>query len=230
MLRHAIAAVLLCTSGALSGAQRAIGVGSFDRVRVDGGFDVRITTGRSPRATLSGDQQALDRVDLRVDGTTLTLRRRSDDARTARLAMSPVIVTLSAQTLSAATMLGGGRISIDRVRGDRVDLAVAGTGAIAVAGMDARLANASVVGGGAMTLAGSADRVRLTTNGAGSIDAADLVADDLVVRLDGLGEIRANARHLASVSTTGLGRVAVTGNAKCTVRAPDGGAVTCGAP
>jgi hypothetical protein len=230
MIRLLLAAVFLLFAGPAWAAERAVGIGTFDRIRIDGAFDVRITTGKSPRATLSGDSRALEFVDLRVDGTTLTLRRRSDDVATSRTAASPVVVTLSAQTLQSAAMLGGGRLTIAGMRTTRADLSIAGTGTIAVQGMDAQQANASVVGGGTITLTGRALQARLSTNGPGAIDASRLVSDILVVRLDGPGETLAQARYVATVSTTGLGRVVVTGNAKCTVRAPAGGAVVCGAP
>lgn len=230
MIRALLAAVLLSSGVPALAAERRVGVGTFDRVRIDGAFDVRIATGKSPRATLSGDSRALEFVDLRVDGTTLTLRRRSDDVATSRIAASPVVVTLSAQTLQSASVLGGGKLTITGMRATRADVSVAGTGTILVEGMDAQQANASVVGGGAIVLSGRALHARLSTNGPGAIDASKLAADDLVVRLDGPGETLAQARYVATVSTTGLGRVVVTGNAKCTVRAPAGGAVACGKP
>ena len=230
MIRPLLAALSLSFGIPAFAAERSVGVGTFDRVRVDGAFDVRIATGKSPRATLSGDSRALEFVDLRVDGTTLTLRRRSDDVATSRIAATPVVVTLSAQTLQSAAMLGSGKLAITGMRSTRADVSVAGTGTISVQGMDAQQANASIVGGGAITLSGRALHVRLSTNGPGSIDASALAADDLIVRLDGPGETLAQARYVANVSTTGLGRVVVTGNAKCTVRAPAGGAVACGQP
>ncbi len=225
MLRSCLALVLL--SAPAAAAERTIGVGSFDRVRVDGGFDVRITTGRSPRATISGDAAALDLVDLRVDGTTLHVHRLSDTSRTPR-GTQPVVVTLAAPTLVSASLIGGGRLAVTGMRTMRADLSVAGTGTIAVEGLAAEQANASLVGTGRITLAGRATHARLLTNGPGTIDASALAADDVTVRLDGPGETTAQARYTATVSSTGLGRVTVAGKPKCTVQPPAGGSVTCG--
>lgn len=227
MLRPLLAALTLLSVPA-AGAERTVGVGSFDRLRIDGAFDVRIVTGRSPRASLSGDAGALDLVDLRVDGTTLRLRRRSDTSPSVRAAAMPVVVTLSAPKLVSASILGSASLQVTGMRTERADLSVAGGGTIAVDGLRAEQANASIVGNGRITLSGRAMHVRLSTNGPGAIDAAKLVADDLVVRLDGPGETNAQARYVAMVSTTGLGRVVVSGKPKCTVRAPAGGAVLCG--
>ncbi|HEX8485764.1 GIN domain-containing protein [Sphingomonas sp.] len=227
MNRLLIAACLSLISIAASAAERTVGVGTFDRVRVNGAFDVRIATGKSPRATLSGDPRAMDLVDLRIDGTTLFVRWRNTDAASARAA-GPVMVTLSAQTLQSVAILGAGRLTISGMRTARADVSVAGTGTIDVSGVDAEQINASVVGGGAITIAGRTRAARLSTNGPGGIDAAALVADDLVVRLDGPGQTLAQSRYVATISSTGLGRVVVSGNAKCTVRAPAGATIDCG--
>ena len=228
MLRPLLAAVLLIGVPATA-AERTIGVGSFDRVRIDGAFDVRIATGESPRATLSGDARAIEAVDLRVDGTTLSVRRRNTDLASARAAAGPVVVTLAAPSLTSASILGSGKLAVTAMRGERADLSVAGTGTIAVDALDVQRANASIVGGGQIALGGRARYVRLSTNGPGTIDAAKLVADDLTIRLDGPGETLANARYVAAITATGLGRIVVTGNAKCTVRAPSAETVVCGA-
>lgn len=230
MIRLAAAALMLCTAAAAPAAERAVGIGTFDRVRIDGAFDVRIATGRAPRAALSGDARALDLVDLRVEGMTLYLRRRSDTNAVARVVSPVVIVTLSTQALASAAMLGSGKLTVAGMRTARANLSVAGTGVIAVEGMDAQQADALVVGGGSIALAGRALRARLSTNGPGGIDASGLVADDLTVRVDGPGETLAQARYQAAISMTGLGRVVVTGNATCTIRAPTGGDVACGKP
>lgn len=205
------------------GAERSVSVGSFDRLRVSGEFNVRVTTGGSPRATLSGSQAELERVDVRVQGTTLSLSRRSGRGE-------PIVVTLSVPALQSATVLGPGRVTIAGLRASRAALAVTGPGSIAVTGAQAEELAATVVGEGQVALAGRAGHLRLMTNGSGSIDADALDADDVLVRLDGIGETRARARYLANVSSTGAGKVRIAGKPKCTVRAAADSAATCGAP
>jgi len=88
--------------------------------------------------------------------------------------------------------------------------------------------NATVIGTGAITLAGRAAKVQLLSNGSGRIAAGDLIANDLIVRVDGTGETNAAAKFTAKVTTNGLGRVTVSGNPACTVNAIAGGPVICG--
>ena len=224
--------LLLATLTPAQAAERVWNIGSFDRVRVDGPFEVRIATGASPRATASApDPALLERLRLINEGGTLSLRLdRGTGDRANRGAEAVPVFTLSTTALRSVALLSGAKVSVTRVKGDRVDLSVTGTGSLSVDEVAAEQVNASVIGSGAIRLAGRASKARLLTNGPGSIDAAGLSAGDLFVSLDGAGETRAAARYSAAITSTGMGRVSVSGNPKCVVRAAAGGPVTCGAP
>lgn len=232
MTRLALFFPLAALAGPAVAADRTIGLSSFDRVRVDGPFEVRIATGRPAGAVVSGDPRAIERVQVRVDGATAVVRRDVDGwgEQPRRAVSTPTVVTLSTPTLVSATSIAGARLAITRTKGDRVDLAVTGAGAIAVQAADAAVLNVTVIGAGTVAVSGHAARVRLLTNGPGTIDAGALSADDLVVRLDGSGETRARARYTATVTNAGLGRIDVAGSPRCTIRAVAGGPVRCGAP
>jgi hypothetical protein len=234
-MRYLAALILLAGPASLSAAEKRVGLSSFDRVRITGPIEARIVPG-SPAATLSGDPKTMERVELRVEGTTLNLRltgpgwnlRGGDDAKVSRV--GPVTVTLSTPRLSGVAVFAGTRLTAARMAGERVDLSVSGAGAITVDQVvSADQLSATVIGAGELVLAGKARRVRLTTNGPGRIDAGALAADELSVRLDGTGETLARARYRAQVSNTGIGTVSVAGAPKCEVLAPAGGTVTCGA-
>lgn len=211
-------------------ADRAIGLGSFDRVRVEGPYEVTIATGISPAARISGDADAVAAIDLRIDGTALVVRAGGNgwgERPGARGSGEPVRIMLATPLLATATSSAGARLAIGAMRGDRVDLTVTGSGAIAVESVETADLRATVIGAGGMTLAGRAAKARLLVTGPGSIDAARVAAGDLVVRQDGTGEVKAQARYSAQVGNSGVGRVAIAGPAKCVVRPATGGPVTC---
>lgn len=212
-------------------ADRVWNIASFDRVRVDGPFEVRIATGASPRATASApDPALLERLRLNVEGGTLSLRLdRGTGDYAARGSDAAPVFTLSTTALKGVTLLSGAKVAVTRMTGARVDLGVTGSGALSVDEASAEQVNATVIGSGTIRLAGRAGKARLVTNGPGTIDAEALSAGELFVSLDGTGETRAAARYAAEVTSTGMGRVTVSGNPKCTVRAAAGGPVTCGA-
>lgn len=225
MTRLLACALALLIAGPAQAAQRDVLVGGFERVRVSGPFEVRIAVG-PPSAHIEGDEAALDGVDVDAEGDTLTVRPRGTSAAGPR--SGPAVVTLTSLTLRSVAVAGGARVSAERVGGERVDLAVNGSGTLSVTAADAIDLSATVIGAGSIAVAGKAARARLLTNGPGGIDADGLEADALTVRLDGPGATRARARYTAGVVNTGAGSVSVAGNATCTVRDTAGGPVACG--
>lgn len=209
---------------------RSWAVGSFDRVRIEGPFDVKLDTGASPGARVDGERRTLDAIDISVEGTTLIVRRNISnwsDRPDGDAAPAPV-VTLATPELHSANISAGARLAIGRMAGQQLDVSVNGTGALSIAAIQADQFNATLVGAGSMTFAGRAARAKLLTSGPGTIDATALAAGDLIVRLDGMGETKAAARFTASVIDTGLGAVSIAGNPACTVKALAGGPVRCG--
>lgn len=231
MIIRLSAFALILAAAPAAAAERSYSVGSFDRIRVEGPFDVRLATNGSPGARAEGDRRVTDDLVIRVEGTTLIVRAGVNgwgEQTSAASAGAPVI-TLSTQTIRSASVTGAGRLAITGpVRGQRIDLTLTGTGQLAVAGLDADQLNATLAGSGSMALGGKGARVRLLTSGSGTIDATPLSASDLTVRLDGTGETRATARFTANVTSTGIGGVTIYGSPACTVKAAAGGPISCG--
>ena len=210
-------------------AERRYSVPGFDRIRVEGPFDIRLTTGRPSGGMATADPRTLDLLDLRVEGTTMVVRLNGNGwGESPQAARVVPVVTLTTQGLRSALVNAGGKLAIAPMKGQRLDLAVNGNGAITVAGAEADQLNATIIGAGSITLVGRAARVQLLSNGSGLIDAGGLAASDLVVRVDGTGETRAAARFTAKVTSNGLGKVTVAGNPACTVTAIAGGPIVCG--
>lgn len=222
--------LMLFVPAEATASDRVFSVGSFEKVRVDGPFEVRIVTGASPGAKASGDRQIVERVSIAVAGTTLTVRLGSGGWGEAfrKADASPPVITLSTPRLMTLAISAGARTSVNRMAAQQVGVSVTGSGSLTVDQVDADQFTASVLGAGLLQTGGRANRARLMTDGSGTIDASTMAVNDLTVLLGGPGETRANARHTAAVTSTGLGRVTVSGTATCTVRAPAGGPVSCG--
>jgi hypothetical protein len=231
MIRTLPALALIFLAGPAQAAERTYSIGSFDRIRVEGPFDVRLAIGPSPGARAEGDRHATDDLDIRVEGTTLIVRAGVSgwgEQPVAGATGAPVI-TVSTATIRSAAVIGGGRLSIDGpVRGQRIDLSLTGSGSLGVAGLEADQLYVTLLGSGDIALAGRAAKVHLSTSGPGRITAAPLVAGDLTLRLDGNGETQVTARYTANVTTTGIGAATVYGTPACTVKAVAGGPISCG--
>lgn len=229
MIRPLLALALLVVPATVQAADRTFMVGSFTRIRVDGPFAVTVKTGASPGAKATGSNDALDGLTIRVDGDTALVTMGAHDwSSDSGDMIVPPAITLTTPALQSATINAGATLAIDAMKGQKVDLALNGSGALSVGAITADLLNARIVGTGQMTLAGKAQRALVVVTGAGSVTATDLIAGDLTARTDGPGRLDLAARYTANITSTGLGIVTVAGSPSCTVRAAAGGPVRCG--
>lgn len=208
-------------------ATRTLSVGSFERVRVEGPFEVRLVTAKAPRAVVTGPTRAVDSLVIDVQGGTLTVRARAlASGEAPSPAARQLIVELATPLLRSGSVRGGGRLSIAPMTAERIDLTVSGSGELSVDGAKTDQLNATLVGTGRLHIAGRAQRALLQSQGAGTIDAAALAVNDLTIRADGTGDTHAAARYTARITASGLGAVTVDGRPACTVRS-SGGPVSC---
>lgn len=211
-------ALVLLPGAAAPGDERAFLVSGFERIRVEGPFNVTVSTGLSGKVRATGERRALDLLDIASSGSTLTVRAGSD--AWGERGLSPAgmpTIAVEVPRLTGASVNGGGRLRIAEMRGSRLDVNVSGSGTVAVAALQAESVNATLIGSGTITLAGTVSSAQLRSNGAGSIDAANLRAGDVSVVAETSGETLAHARHGARVAALGLGQVRVAGDAACAV-------------
>lgn len=209
-------------------ASRNYGVSGFDRIRVDGPYEVHLTTGVPPFAKASGNSAAaLDEVSIQVEGRTLVIRKGSggwggnpDEAR------GPVTIDVGTHELSAAWLNGAGRLDINAVKGLSFDLNVQGSGAARIDAVAVDQLKVGITGAASVRLAGSAPSVTTVVRGTSSFDGEQLQSKDVVVGAEGPSIIRMNASNSAKVDAIGLPSISFTGRPACTVKAQGSATVT----
>ena len=227
-MRLIVLSLVLAAAPAVA-AERAFSVTSFDRIRVEGPFAVTVTTGKAPSARASGSAEALERVQLRVEGRTLLVRPslsgwggypgRQD---------APATIAVTTPDLHTAMLLGSGRLEVDRIRGARAVLTAEGSGRLVVRQLDVDSASLAVAGAGGIEAAGRAKQVAAVARGAAEIRADDLVAPDLNLIAETAGSVTLTATRSAKVRASGVGSVEVLGSAACEVQKLGSGPLRCG--
>lgn len=229
MLRRAACSLaLLIAATPAAGEERVLPVADFDRIVVEGPFTVRMTRAPTTRAVVSGARGSVEGVSVEMQGQTLRIRRNpgawSGDPR---VRPAPAQVLLSGRTLRSARLVGAGSLDIQGVQGQRLDLAVDGSGRIRAAGLRVDRVSAGLRGAGEITLAGAAEQLSAEIQGSGDFDARGLQVEDAVVAAASSGAVAFTARRTATVTASGLGAVEVDGPAACTVRGPAAANVRC---
>jgi hypothetical protein len=210
-------------------AERRYSVTDFDRVQVDGPYEVTLTTGGSSQAMAAGDQAAIDRVSIDVQGRTLRVRPNPSawggypGAR-----IGPVRVIVSTRDLRGATVIGPGSLVIDRARGLRLELSLSGSGSLSVGSVDADVLILGTIGSGEIRLAGKAKQLRLTVEGSGDFDGRGLVSEDAQIVAGTSGTLVVGAARTAKVTARGRGLVEILGTPACTLSGASAAMVICG--
>lgn len=193
----------------------------FERLRVDGPFLVKLVDGQPPRAVITGDRRAIDRVSVRNMGGQLVIGPRNQTFEGWSEAGGAVTVTVGARGLRGININGGGSVDVDRMGGQRVDLGVNGAGSLNIARLDADQLAVTLTGTGAVRINGGMTRTaRFGSYGAGSIDATGMRVNDLIIQSQSAGDSRFTARYTAQIASLGTGAVRVTGNAACIISGP----------
>jgi len=214
-----LAAALIALAAPAGAATRNFGITSFEKVRVDGPFKVKLTTGVAPYARATGSPAALDRIAIEVRGNTLVVHNNLDSwGGYPGKDVGPVEVSLGTHDLSAAWLNGSGTLAIDRVKGLSFDLSVQGSSAGDIGEASVDQLNVSVVGTASARVAGRAAKLTAVIRGISSLDTGALSTKDASLGADGAATIAANVSGSVSVDATGPATVRLAGRPACTLR------------
>jgi len=241
-MRKSIAAAVIAASAATSacGQTRVEGsgstvsrnyqVGNFHEIEVAGPYDVDVRTGANPGASATGSQNLLDKTVVEVRGDKLVIHPQESKSwfHLGWSSHGKARFSVTVPELKGATIAGSGDIRVDKVRGDRFEGTVAGSGGLGVGAMDVQSLKIAIAGSGdAKAGQGRTQSAEYEIAGSGGIDAGGIAAQTAKVSIAGSGSIKAQASGTADVSIMGSGDVAVTGGAKCSVSKSGSGDVRC---
>lgn len=210
-------------------AERRYPVTDFDRVQVDGPYQVTLATGLTGGARAEGSADALDRITVEVQGNTLKVRpNRSAWGGYPGDRTGPVRIALTTRVLRSAAVTGSGSLEVDRARGLRVDVSVSGNGRLAVGAVDADNLVVGLLGGGRISLAGRAKLLKATVQGSGDLAAAALKVEDAQITADTAGSVTVAVARTVKLKAPGPGDVEIIGNPSCTIESEGSGKIACG--
>lgn len=216
----------LLAAGPTDAATRGFTITSFDAVRIDAPVSVVLTTGTGASARAEGDQTALDRMKVDISGRLLIVGMERGPAGTR--SAGAATLRLSTAMIERVVLTGGGSVAINRLKGQRGEIALGGNGDVSVAEVDLDRIDVTLTGGGRVTLAGRANIANAHVSGPGALVAEPLRVRQATLGNNGPGSMALTADVTAKVVASGSGDVTVTGKAACTVDNRGTGRVACG--
>lgn len=215
-----LALASLPASAAAPTTQRNFSINGFDRIRVDGPYQVTLQTNVAPYARARGTAASIDGLSLKVEGRTLVIRAgNSGWGGYPGEGRGPVTIEVGTHDLSAAYINGSGALAIDRVRGLDFDLSIQGAGIAKIDRVDVDQMKVGISGSATTRLAGRIAKLTATVRGTSSFEAEELQVKDAVIGAEGPSIVRMAVTNSAKVDANGLASVTLTGNPACTVKA-----------
>ena len=199
-------------------ATRNFGITSFEKVRVEGPYKVRLTTGVAPFASASGSPAAIDKVAIEMRGNTLLVHASTSWGSYPKQDAGPVEISLGTHDLNSVWLNGSGSIAIDKIKGLSFDLSVQGSGAAAIGQTDIDQLNISIGGTASASLSGHAGKLTAVVRGNSSLDAVNLATKDATIGAEGTATVDANVSNSVKVDGSGPITVRLTGGPACTLR------------
>jgi len=200
----------------------------FAGVEVAGPDDVTIRQGDAFSITARGRKEAIDRLEIKLDGTQLKIGRKREGFSFSSSDEDDVDIAITLPKLNAVRLTGSGTIDADNVDGDAVEAVVTGSGDLKVAKLTGKSAEITVSGSGDIEIGGGTiGSGELSITGSGDIDADGLVATTLEVSVTGSGNVDAQATGKADIRILGSGDVTLGGGASCSTRQMGSGTATC---
>ena len=222
----ALVAALLLGSAAHAD-QRSFPVGSFDRLASSGSADITVTTGKTPSVSVEASKDTLDRMDIRVDGTTLRIGMKKSGWGV-HWDSGKIKVAVTVPMLRSVELSGSGSVAVDKIKVPEFSAAISGSGEGRFPSVDAGTVKLAISGSGDLDAAGRCGAAHVDIAGSGDVRIGQLQCTSLSASIAGSGDIDAFATTTADVSIAGSGDARIKGGAKCKVSKAGSGTVTCG--
>jgi hypothetical protein len=222
-----LALASLPAAAAAPTTERNFSINSFDRIRVDGPYQVTLKTSVAPFARASGTASSLDGVSIKVEGRTLVIREGSGGwGGYPGEGRGPVTIEVGTHDLSAIYINGAGALDVDKVSGLAFEIAIQGSGVARIDQVDVDQLKIGVAGAATTRLAGRAAKLTATIRGTSTFEGDGLQVSDAVIGAEGPSTVRAQVTNSAKVDAIGLVSVTLTGDPACTVKARGSASVT----
>ena len=227
LLLGSMAALTGCAVSGATPASRNFALSGFDGVRLTGSDDVRVIQGAAFSIMATGRPEVLDRLDIRVEGSTLVVARKPQTGWRISWTDPSADITVTMPSIRSAQITGSGDMVVDRAVAAAFEGGVTGSGDLNIDKIEAGTATLRLTGSGDIRASGQVPRLSLAVQGSGDIDARNLSAETVDVAVRGSGNVRGAARRSATISVAGSGDVEVSGTKDCTISKTGSGDASC---
>jgi hypothetical protein len=189
---------------------KEINVQSFDELRINGVFELKLSQGNKEQLKIEADDNLQSLFEVKNEGSKLIVSMKKDSHFNSKKQLVVYITFKKLKSLDLS-MVGGtssdNKLSFDDLK---IDNNSVGSVKLNLSAKKLDIENKSV---GNFTLSGTADNAVVKHNGVGAFKASDLLVQTMDIDAQGVGSAEVNAVKELKVKDSFLGRVKNVGAA-----------------
>jgi hypothetical protein len=188
-----------------------INTASYDKVLVNGFFDVELQSGEEGKIVIEGEENIIDLITFSVDNNTLNIATEKGKYIVPGSGKK-IQITVPFESLNEVSLSGSGNInSKDKITADNFICDLSGSGNIELT-VDAKNIKASVSGSGDLMLSGDSTNIQCKVTGSGDLNAAKLKSKNAEANVTGSGNCKVYCTDDLEAHVTGSGDITYFGD------------------
>lgn len=188
-----------------------INTASYDKVLVNGFFDVEFQSGEEGKILLKGEENIIEFITFTVENSTLKIATEKGKYIVPSSGKKIQII-VPFESLNEVSLSGSGDIkSKNKITTDNFICDLSGSGNIEL-NVDAKNIKASVSGSGDVVLSGDSTNIQCKVTGSGDLNASKLKSKNAEVNVTGSGDCKVYCTDNLEAHVTGSGDITYFGD------------------
>jgi len=190
-----------------------INTSSYDKILVNGFFDVELQSGEEGKIVIEGEENLLDFVLITVENNALKIATEKGKYIVPSKGKK-IMISVPFQSLSEVSLGGSGDIkSKSTIATENFLTELSGSGDIHLT-VNAKNVMAKVTGSGDLTLEGETSNMQGTITGSGDLNGTKLKSSNADVAVTGSGDCKVHCSDNLQARVTGSGDITYYGDPK----------------
>ncbi|BDD10676.1 hypothetical protein FUAX_31080 [Fulvitalea axinellae] len=189
-------------TGVACAEDKDVKVSDFSSIKIAGPFKVTLVSG-SPKVSLSGDEDDLEKVVVDVSGDRLTVRFDNKNWKWRNKSTGTIHVKIAYRNLKALQASGASTIkSGERIKATNFELDVSGASRLTLS-LNATKLEMDASGASSVSLSGRVKNVEVDLSGASSCNMLEMECDNMEGELSGASVAKVNVRKSLDIEASG---------------------------
>jgi phage shock protein PspC (stress-responsive transcriptional regulator) len=197
------------------GYNREFKLDNFTSINAGGIFSLNIVQAPDTKIVVSGNEEYVDKVEMRVDGDELIITLKDKITHWNRN-MKEIVVDISVPELKHLKLGGAAKAKIEDFDQDQMELDLTGA-SNAELNAKVKSLNIGVEGASKISLEGEGDNLTVKASGASSINGFDYEAKSIDIEVSGASNAKVNATEELEADASGFGKIQYRGEPRLNV-------------